>query len=118
VLWNYSGTGKWILFEKCPRLRPETQGRSPEAWKVFAGQGEVCQKARICKNKSNGADPQKYLKERWAKPSQKVEDASAFKKLKDGQRPVRKSGWRSDTKTERWANKVSLKLKRVLNDSE
>jgi hypothetical protein len=61
---------------------------------------------------------QKYLKERWAKLSQKIEDASAFKKLKDGQSHVRKSRWRSNTKTERWANKVSLKLTRVLNDSE
>jgi hypothetical protein len=46
--------------------------------------------------------------ERWAKLSQKAEDRTAFKKLKDGQKHIRSSKMA----------KLSLKAKRLLNASE
>jgi hypothetical protein len=55
--------------------------------------------------------------ERRAKLSQKVEDDTVFKRLKDGQKHIRKSRWHKNTKSERWA-KLSLKVKRLVNLSE
>jgi hypothetical protein len=62
---------------------------------------EINQKVKISRTIFEDERPQKYLKEKWAKLSQKAEDASAFKK--DGQKHVRKSRRCSNTKTERWA---------------
>jgi hypothetical protein len=59
---------------------------------------KINQKAKIRRTIFEDERPQKYLKERWAKLSQKVEDASVFKKLKDEQKHVRHSEKANDHK--------------------
>jgi hypothetical protein len=57
---------------------------------------KIDHKVKIRRTMFEDEGPQKYLKERWTKPSQKVENASAFKKPKDGQNHVKHSKMAND----------------------
>jgi hypothetical protein len=60
------------------------------------------QRTKILRTRLQDERPEKHPKsERWAKLSQKIEEDTVFKRLKDGRKHIRKSRCHDDTKSER-----------------